>query len=389
MERDGEVGGVTRGGSGGVVPRGKHSYRDLVDSSLVGSGYADHLTDADLALLVSVTQGLTGPAPAAAGAARLRGRPEDVPLLIGDPRVFQAVFGPAARGGAAPAGGTAPGGSTVPAGGTAPGGSTVPAGGTAPGGSTVPAGGTAPGGSTIRALGQAAPASLASPFLIFAVAVHRAAAELPSMSHVTERSGDRQRVPLFDTPQLRDFLASAARRLFLAELLGSFTRSSVAPQQTAAGPPGTRPARGLRRPRRVSELDLPRMAGLLDEVPGPQRPGAYRRLGDVALFLAGVFPDYAAAHAFGPVNVTRLLRAGQVPAREHDTLAEAPAIELLEYLGAQWYRAAWNLAPARTARLAIVADVADRFRQARRVLNHIADRYLFPLGDPWFAPPAP
>jgi hypothetical protein len=329
------------------------SYRDLVDSSLVGSGYADHLTDADLALLVAVTQGLTGPAPAAAGAARLRGRPEDVPLLIGDPRVFQAVFGPAAPGGATPAGGTAPGGSTIPT------------------------------------LGPAAPASLASPFLIFAVAVHRAAAELPSMSHVTERSGDRQRVPLFDTPQLRDFLASAARRLFLAELLGSFTRSSVAPQQTAAGPPGTRPARGLRRPRGVSELDLPRMAGLLDEVPGPQRPGAYRRLGDVALFLAGVFPDYAAAHAFGPVNVGQLLRAGQVPARENDTLAEAPAIELLEYLGAQWYRAAWNLAPARTARLAIVADVADRFRQARRVLNHIADRYLFPLGDPWFAPPAP
>ena len=319
----------------------------------MGSGYADHLTDADLALLVSVTQGLTGPAPAAAGADRLRGRPEDVPLLIGDPRVFQAVFGPAAPEGAAPAGGTAAHGSGV------------------------------------QALGPAAPASLASPFLIFAVAVHRAAAELPSMSHVTERSGDRQRVPLFDTPQLRDFLASAARRLFLAELLGSFTRSSVAPQHTAAGPPGTRPARGLRRPRRVSELDLPRMAGLLDEVPGPQRPGAYRRLGDVALFLAGVFPDYAAAHAFGPVNVTRLLRAGQVPAREHDTLAEAPAIELLEYLGAQWYRAAWNLAPARTARLAIVADVADRFRQARRVLNHIADRYLFPLGDPWFAPPAP
>jgi hypothetical protein len=131
------------------------------------------------------------------------------------------------------------------------------------------------------------------------------------------------------------------------------------------------------------------MAGLLGEVPETQRPGAYRRLGDVALFLSGVFPDYAAAHAFGSVNVARLLRAGQVPAREQDTLAEAPAIELLEYLGAQWYRAAWNLAPARTARLAVVAEVADRFRQARRGLNHIADRYLFPLGDPWFAPPAP
>jgi hypothetical protein len=43
----------------------------------------------------------------------------------------------------------------------------------------------------------------------------------------------------------------------------------------------------------------------------------------------------------------------------------------------------------RTARLDVVADVAGRFQQARRVLNHIADRYLFATDHPWFAPPAP
>jgi hypothetical protein len=130
------------------------------------------------------------------------------------------------------------------------------------------------------------------------------------------------------------------------------------------------------------------MAGLLDTVPEAERAGAYRRLGDVALFLTGVFPDYAVAHALGPVSAAQLLRAAQVPARQHDQLAEAPAIDLFEHLGAQWYRAAWGLAPARTARLAVVAEVAERFRQARRVLNHIADRCLFPQGNPWFTPPA-
>ena len=201
------------------------------------------------------------------------------------------------------------------------------------------------------------------------------------MDHVPERSGPRQRVPLFDAPELRDFLGSPARRLFLAELLASFTR--------AAGGQYRAVVRGRPRARRFSELDLARMAGQLETVPEADRPGVYRRLGDVALFLTGVFPDYAVAHALGPVSAARLLRAAQVPQRRHEQLAAAPAIDLFEYLGAQWYRVAWSLAPARTARLAVVAEVADRFRQARRVLNHITDRCLFPQGNPWLAPPAP
>jgi hypothetical protein len=292
-----------------------------MDAAVVGSGYADHLTEADLTLLVSVSQEVAVPTPEAG--AWLRGHPEHLPALIGDPRVFRAVFGPGE---------------------------------------------------------QDARAALASPFLIFAVAVHRAAAELESMDHVPERSGPRGRVPLFDAPDLRDFLDSPARRLFLAELLGSFTR--------AAGGQYRAMVRGRPRARRFSELDLARLAATLDTVPEADRPGVYRRLGDVALFLTGVFPDYAVAHALGPVSAARLLRAAQVSPRQHEQLTAAPAIDLFEYLGARWYRVAWSLAPARTARLAVVAEVADRFRQARRVLNHIADRCLFPSGNPWFAPPA-
>jgi hypothetical protein len=302
-----------------------------MDTELVASGYADHLTDADLGLLASVSRHQV---PAARAAPWLRGHPGELPRLVADPRVFQAVFGPA-----------------------------------------TPAG--------------PADAALASPFLIFAVAVHRAAADLADAGHVPERSL-RQRVPLFDAPQLRDFLGSAARRLFLAELLASFTRNVPGGYRAAARrPPGQPPARPGRGGRRFSELDLTAMAGLLDAVPEAERAGVYRRLGDVALFLTGVFPDYAAAHALGPVSAARLLRAAQVPARQQDELAGGPAIELFEHLGAQWYRAAWGLAPARTASLAVVAEVAERFRQARRVLNHIADRCLFPHGNPWFAPPAP
>jgi len=182
-----------------------------------------------------------------------------------------------------------------------------------------------------------------------------------------------------DLDALRDFLAAPARRLFLAELLSSFTRVASGHYRVQSG--------GRTRTRRFSELDPVRLAGLLDAVPPAERPGVYRRLGDVTLFLTGVFPDYTADHAFGPVSAARLLRAAQLPADQRDRLAESPAIELLEHLGARWYRAARDTAPVSTARVRVVGDVADRFRQARRVLNHLADRYLMPPGQPWFAQP--
>ena len=298
-----------------------------MDRLQVGREYAGHLTDGDLRLLASVA-GSAADSGQASGRAvpvdgsSLRGDPAALLRLVEHPAVFGAIFGP----------GAAERGWAVPA----------------------------------------------SPFLVFAVFVQRAAGELASMDYVPERTGPRQRVPLFDAPALRDFLGDPARRLFLAELLASFTRVASGRYRVRSG--------GQVRTRRFSELDPVRLAGLLDAVPQAERPGVYRRLGDVSLFLTGVFPDYAATSAFGPVDAARLLR-GRLPSAEQDRLAGSPAIELLEQLGARWYRAARDLAPVNTARVRVVGDVADRFRQARRVLNHLADRYLLAPDQPWFTQP--
>src|SRR5258708_29479653 len=117
-----------------------------MDVEVVGSGYAAHLTDADLELLASVSPGRGEPARGAE-VAWLRRHPEHLPALLGDPHVFQAVFGP----------------------------------------------------------GPAAAAALASPFLIFAVAVPRPPAEPESMDPVPERPRPPQRGPLFDAPALPAF----------------------------------------------------------------------------------------------------------------------------------------------------------------------------------------
>ncbi len=298
-----------------------------MDRLLAGREYASHLTDADLSLLAGVDGAPARAAQAGADpvdASRLRGDPDALLRLLEHPGVFRAVLGPP---------------------------------------------------DTSRGWAVAA-----SPFLVFAVLVQQAAAELASMDHVPERTGLRQRVPLFDAPALRDFLGEPARRLFLAELLASFTRVASGRYRVRVG--------GRMRTRRFSELDPVRLAGLLDAVPEAERPGIYRRLGDATLFLTGVFPDYATTRALGPVDAGRLLRAARLPSAQQERLASSPAMELWEYLGARWYRTARELAPAATARIVVVGDVAGRFQQARRVLNHLADRYLLPSDQPWFEQPS-
>jgi hypothetical protein len=217
-----------------------------------------------------------------------------------------------------------------------------------------------------------------SPFLAFLVAVAQAGREIAATPYVAERSAPRQLVPVFDAAQLAEFLADPRHRLFLAELLTSFVR-------VASGRYWTRTTRGWRS-QRYSELDPIRLAQFAEQAPPAHRPGVYRRLGDVSLFLTGVFPDYAQQHAFGPFDAARLLRAAGL-ASERSELAAAPPIQLLEELGQRWYRRASELAPVTTAQLAVVVRVADRFRDARRILNHIADRYLARVGNPWFGPP--
>jgi hypothetical protein len=222
----------------------------------------------------------------------------------------------------------------------------------------------------------------ASPFLVFAVAVHRTVDELGRTTFVEERVTPRMRVPVFDAGQLREFGVDPARRYFMVEHLASYTRVMSGPVWTQRG--------GRWRRQRFSELDAPRLAATLDAVPESDRPGIYRRLGDLALFLTGVFPDNSTARAVHPIDLERLLRSLPDVDGSRPTLAdleqlagERGAAGLLEWLGPRWYRAAAERTPvAGLGRL--LGDLATRFDQARRFLNHLTDQYLFPVRNRWF-----
>ena len=144
---------------------------------------------------------------------------------------------------------------------------------------------------------------------------------------------------------------------------------------------------GRTRTRRFSELDPVRLAGLrrgsagrtARHLPQARRRDAvpdrgFPRLRD----HARPRPASWAAACYAPPACRPQSRSAW-PAR--------PPWSCGSTSGARWYRAARDLAPAATARVLVARDVADRFRQARRVLNHLADRYLLPPDNPWFEQP--
>lgn len=228
--------------------------------------------------------------------------------------------------------------------------------------------------------------ALTSPFLTFALIVHRGWAELRTARHIDEWVGPGRRLPVLGGDDVRAFLAGAAHRLFLTELLTSYTR-------VTSGSAWVRTRTGWRR-RRFSELDPVRLASLLEVVPEAERPGVYRRLGDLALFLTGVFPDHTELHGLGPLDEGRLLRISGLAA-EHEEApggrsapASSGAISVLEALGKRWYGlASHTVRGPLTGTMPVVTDLAERFGLARRTLNFLTDRHLFTHRTDWFGEP--
>jgi len=298
------------------------------EEQLVTAAYLEHLNDADVSLLAGPSHG-RDPRELRRLLVERRGGVGD---LLGKPEVFDAVFGP-----------------------------------------------------------EGAPLVQLSPFLAFAVAIDRVLRKLETASYVPERVGWGKGALVFDTARLVEFGSSPWRRLFLAELLASYTR-------VASGSVMVASRRGWRR-QRFSELDPVRLAGLLEVVPEAERPGIWRRLGDLALFLTGVFPDYVERQGFGPVAEGRLRRLTKGAPRQvsgppsasrgqagwAQTADDQGPVGLLEMLGRRWYEAAFSSVPRPVpTSLAVLGELPERFDEARRVLSLVTDTFLFPMRGRWF-----
>jgi hypothetical protein len=282
----------------------------------IGLLYLERFSESDLALL---SQAAGQPGRSSERSSRLRADPASIPALLERPASFQALFG-----------------------------------------------------------ARAVPGFVfASPHLAFSVLITRVWQELGDVRFVKEWVAPRRSVPLFDHMALRSFAEDAMRRLFLVDVLSSYTR-------VVSGPVWVRSGRRWSR-RRFSELDPLHLIRLIEATPDREHPALYRRLGDLSLFLAGVFPDHAATRLFGG----KLARLKGVMGTEWVAggVADSDSIELLERLGRRSYRMVSRQARTAQSGMALVLeDVAEGFSQARRVLNFLTERHLFPLRDAWFGP---
>jgi hypothetical protein len=194
-----------------------------------------------------------------------------------------------------------------------------------------------------------------APRAVFRELLDQTAAELENATYVEEWLGAKQRLPVFDVQVLRDFLGVPAHRDRLAALLASYVH-------VQSGSVWERSAGRWRR-RRYSELNPVDLAEL----------GAFARLGDLALFLSGVFPEHVSSHPLEPRIVARLATLLE---RNPGEIARAKEpFWMMEWLGKSAYARAGE------------PPLAESFRTARRLLNVLTGRHLFPVRDRWFGGP--
>jgi hypothetical protein len=204
-----------------------------------------------------------------------------------------------------------------------------------------------------------------SPWLFFAVLVHRVADELADSDWVNEWVSPGCRLPVFDVEPLVEFADAPGRLEFTARLLTGFTVPQTGPVATES-------------------LDMDDLVDWLDAVDQQARVRLLRQLGDMALFQAGVFPDRNGATLLTTAQAEHLGRSVGMSdeALDHlvDPASPSPGLDALETLSSAWYTAAAQASPSGPV---LLHDVAHRIRAARRFLNYLADHYLHPAPPSW------
>lgn len=197
-----------------------------------------------------------------------------------------------------------------------------------------------------------------SPRLMFDILVRAALRDMEKQPYTLERVGTEERIPVFDSQEVLDLMRDRQLRGYLSDTLVSFTK-------TESTTVYFKTRHGFRR-RTYSDMDLDDMvhlAGLVDE---EARLPFYKRIGDICLFITGIFPEHVSARY--PVGLgTRPRVAGSRPR----------PLEDYEGYARRFYRLAAERAAGEASALeSTLATLADHFGLARKPLNFISERYI-------------
>jgi hypothetical protein len=206
-----------------------------------------------------------------------------------------------------------------------------------------------------------------SPWLLFTILLRHVVKELARERFTVERIGTTERIPVFDTDRVTALMRDPAVRDYLVDVLASFVRTETTTIWYRSG-------RRLRR-RTYSDLDVDDMIDLAGRVPPEQRFPYYRRIGDICLFVTGVFPEHvlpgheAGARTPAPMRWRRFRRS--LP----DYVIDAR----------RFYRLAASQSQAQQAGLTgVLSTLSEHFELARKPLNLLSDRYIRLQRSRWF-----
>ena len=204
-----------------------------------------------------------------------------------------------------------------------------------------------------------------SPSLYFEVLLRRAQKDLISSSYTIEREG-RGNIPVFDTGKVAGFLDTPNMLEYLANMLASFTRirSFVVP---------VRVRKGIRRRVRYNDMDVDSLIDFAARADESERFSYYKRIGDVCLFLTGLFRDSTYSQkSHGGSN----FQSGTYP-RTTFVRKRRRSVEEYESEGRRFYRLAEEHPTASVLELTDVFSVLrDEFSAARKPLAFLSARYL-------------
>jgi len=207
-----------------------------------------------------------------------------------------------------------------------------------------------------------------SPPLLFDILLRRALKDIERQTYTLERVGATDRIPVFDSERVVGLMKDRQLRDYLRDMLASFTRTQSATVYFKSGKAYYR--------RTYSDMDVDDMiaiAGLVDE---EFRFPFYKRIGDICLFIAGIFWEHIAART--PCQLTIRPR---VAGRKQRSLED------YEQDASRFYHRAAEQTSARKTNLeSILVTLADNFTLAKKPLNLISDKYIRLQKAKWFAP---
>jgi len=199
-----------------------------------------------------------------------------------------------------------------------------------------------------------------SPWLFFTALLRQARRDLEGEAFTVERRS-QQKVVIFDTDRVIELLEQEPLRDYLAGMLASFTRV-----ESVTVP--VRVRKGVWRKYRVSDLDVDSLMRYCQALDEAFHFEPYKRIADVCLFLAGMFPEYIDAQYRYPLS-------GQLRPRVRSRTCRN--LEDYEAYGRAFYRLAAEHEMARVEGLdEVLAALSDNFILAEKPLAFLADRYL-------------